>query len=238
VSGGEDLPLLGAAHLAILGGIGGTAWLLVWMGRRFPGTIRWARYSLAGFATIIGASWYLYRFFVERDPWRWNLPLELCDLALWIAIVALLTQRQRLGELAYYWGIPGAGMALLTPYLGVPFRSFFTVIFFAGHGFIVVAALYLVGTRQLRPGPRSWLFAWLAINALAAVDYWVDVRLGVDYMYLRERPPVTSLLSFMGGWPWYILGADAVAALLFLVLQWPFRKAPGRSSGEGAAVQS
>jgi uncharacterized membrane protein YwaF len=43
-------------------------------------------------------------------------------------------------------------------------------------------------------------------------------------MYLIHKPPIVSLFSIMGPWPWYILAADVFAALLFLALQWPFRQ--------------
>ena len=82
---------------------------------------------------------------------------------------------------------------------------------------------FLLGIGR-RPRPGSWLYASLLLNALAGFDFVVDRLLGANYMYLLRKPPIHSLLSVMGPWPWYILVADGFAAALFLVLGLPFRQ--------------
>jgi hypothetical integral membrane protein (TIGR02206 family) len=219
------VPLFGPIHLAILASVVLLGLVSAWMVRRKPVIGRPLRWVFAIVSSVLGLSWYLLRYTVLHSPLRWDLPLEVCDLALWITVVALIYPRQRLLELAYYWGLTGASMALVTPYLTAPLTSLSSMTFFAGHGMIVASVIFLLGTGQMRPSPGSWRFALLVLNGFALVDFCVDRWLGTNYMYLLRKPPITSLLSIMGSWPWYILAADALAAALFLGLQWPFRRA-------------
>ncbi len=213
----------GPAHLAILGLVAASGALAWWLPRRRPGPWRRTRWTLAGLSSALGGGWYVFRVVALHTSRRLALPLELCDAALWITVAALLWPRQRLLELAYYWGLPGASMALLTPYLVAPLLSVPSVTFLAGHALIIIAVLFLLGTGR-RPRPGSWLFALLALNAFAAFDYLTDRLLGANYMYLVHKPPIRSLLSVMGPWPWYILLGDAFTAALFFALNLPFRR--------------
>ncbi len=115
-------------------------------------------------------------------------------------------------------------MALLTPNLWEPFPSFGTVQFFVAHGLIVSGVLFLAWSGLARPRPRSVLRAMLALNVFAACVGAFDFIFKTDYMYLRAKPPNTSLLDVLGPWPWYIAAAEVVALAVFLLLYLPFRQ--------------
>src|SRR3989338_2982299 len=46
---------------------------------------------------------------------RARVPLQLCELALFVTVWALWRPRHRVSELAYFWGVTGSVQALLTP---------------------------------------------------------------------------------------------------------------------------
>ena len=46
-----------------------------------------------------------------------------------------------------------------------------------------------------------------------------DLITGGNYMYLREKPVHASLLSVMGGWPWYVAETAVLAIAMLLVLE-------------------
>jgi uncharacterized membrane protein YwaF len=68
----------------------------------------------------------------------------------------------------------------------------------------------------------------LGVNVLAALDGTLDWAFRSNYMYLRTKPGSTTLLDVLGPWPWYILAAEGVALVLFLLLYLPFRLTTAR----------
>lgn len=163
---------------------------------------------------------------------RASLPLALCDLALAVAAVACWWPSWQLGvELTYFWGLAGTLQAVVTPDLSVRFPDPEFFLFVAGHVGIVLAAVLLVVGLRRRPRPGSaWRVFAITAGYTAAVGV-VDAVTGGNYMYLRRLPGAASLLSVLGPWPWYLLGAAAVGGALFAVLALPFRRPPHGGAG-------
>jgi len=156
--------------------------------------------------------------------WQMLLPLHLCDAAMVLALVSLLWPRRGPVEILYFWAVAGSGLAMLTPDLPWGFPRWEFVVFFGLHGLVLVAAVVLVFGLGLRPRRGSPGRAFLATLALAAVAGTVDLLLGVNFMFLRRKPPTPTLLDHMGPWPVYIVVAAAVAFALFHLLALPFRR--------------
>jgi len=115
-------------------------------------------------------------------------------------------------------------MAVLTPDLLSSLLSASSINFFVRHGGVVMAILYLLWSRQLRPRPRSWRFAFLVLNLYAIAIALFDFLSGANYLYLRNKPASASLLDAMGAWPLYILSADLLALIIFIVMAVPFKQ--------------
>ena len=219
-----NVHLFGPAHLSILISVPVCAVGLAWINRRRPTAATWIRFTLAAVLVLNGLWWCWYRFSVLHLRAPQGLPFELCDISLWLTVFALVRLRQRTFELAYYWGLAGAGMAMLTPDLLAPLVSVSSINFFVRHGGTVMAILYLLWSRQLRPRPRSWRFAFLVLNLYAIAIALFDFLSGANYLYLRNKPASASLLDAMGAWPLYTLSADLLALVLFIVMAVPFRQ--------------
>jgi len=215
--------LFGPAHLAMLAAVLVLAGLLALVQRMVPSRSKTIRLSLA--VTILLDTIVYYGYLAWRGQLTFpdHLPMELCDASLFLIIVALFTLNKTIFDLAYYWALAGATMALLTPNLWEPFPSFGTVQFFVDHGLIVTGVLYLVWSKQARPRPGSIFRAMLVLNILAVFVGAFDYFFKTDYMYLRAKPQNASLLNFLGPWPWYILATEFVAFGLFVLLYLPFR---------------
>ena len=214
--------LTAAEHLGALAVIAAATVVLVIAARRRPGP--W----LGAFAVVLVVdelSWWVFLIAGGQIgiTLPYALPLQLCDVAIFIAAAALWTRNRLLVEVTYFWGLAGTIQALFTPDLPQHFPSYPYFQYYIAHGGVVAAALALV--VGLRLYPRRWAVVQVAAITVAyTVLVWaVDEVTGANYMYLRAKPPSPTLLDVLGPWPWYILVAGLIALVLFAILDAPFR---------------
>jgi hypothetical integral membrane protein (TIGR02206 family) len=214
--------LLAPEHIVALGVIAVAAAALVVAARRTQG--RWLT-VLAIVLVIDEVSWWVYLLGggVPGSKLAQSLPLQLCDVAIFIAAGALWTRNQLLIEVTYFWGIAGTLQALLTPDLPQHFPSYPYWQYYIAHGGVVAAALLLVVGMRLHP--RKWAVARVAALTVgyAAFVFVVDLVTSSDYMYLRAKPSSATLLDVLGPWPVYVLFASLIGVVLFAILDAPFR---------------
>ena len=186
----SNFQLFGFAHLAILCAVLLLAAVLALLQRRLP-----ARSKVLRLGFGIGAS---RRYFfggtgswpgIASSRFHAHLPIELCDLTLYLTLIALFTLSAAVFELAYYFALAGTAMALLTPDLWEPFPQLSTVQFFAAHGLVVAArSLPCLVAAGLGLAAGSVMRAMLALNVWAAFDGAFDWLFKTNYMYLRAKP--------------------------------------------------
>src|SRR2546427_4077211 len=214
--------LLAPEHVFALVAIALSTALVVVGARRRPGP--WLK-VLAAVLVVDEVSWWVFLLGGGQPGSQvaLSLPLQLCDVAIFIAAAALWTRQQLLSELTYFWGLAGTTQALLTPDLPQHFPSYPYFQYYIAHGGVVASALVLVIGFGLRP--RRWAMVRVAglTIAYAALVGAFDALTGANYMYLREKPQSASLLDVLGPWPWYVLAAGAVGLALLALLDAPFQ---------------
>lgn len=221
----NSLPLFGPVHLTIVAAVPAVAAALAIVAHRRPAARRPIRTTLGAFLLLNEIVWYVYQIHHGYLHFPGQLPLQLCDVAVWLAALSVLSRSAWSFDLVWYWGLAGAGMALLTPDLWTPFPSYLAIAFFLSHGGVVATILFLAWSGLARPRPGSVWRAFLALNAVAAAIGAFDAVFGTNYFYLRQRPSHASLLDLLGPWPIYILVAEPLVLLLFWILWLPFRRA-------------
>ncbi len=163
-----------------------------------------------------------YRTYILMEPVKDNLPLHLCGVSLYITAYALISGRQIFFELAYFWGLGGAIMALLSPGDIFYFPHLLNLIFYSSHGLIIIGVLFMVIVRKFRPDIFSLLRASVINAAYLLLVYPVNIILDTNYLFLRFKPKGDTLINHMGPWPVYIAGMLALGIASYIILYLPF----------------
>lgn len=201
------------------------------------------RYVFAVFIAVQQASIYIYYTVSGEWSMEVTLPLQLCDVSLFLAIAVLLTKRQVLSELLYFWGVGGATQAILTPDIGpYTFPHFVFYQFFVSHAVILLTCIYMISAEGFRPSRKSVPRTFLITNLYALLIFPVNLLTRGNYLFLSRKPEGGTLLDVLGPWPWYILSLEAVALLLFILLYLPFipgnRRTYGTGTGTGTNISA
>ena len=219
------MALFGPLHLSLIAAIIVVAVVFARLCRTRRVPLRPVRLAFGTALAANEAVWYAFRYSREGFRFPEGLPLQLCDVTLWVIVLACLTARERAIEFGYFAGLAGAGMAVLTPDLWEPFPSYPAIYFFVAHGLMVAGIAVLVWGRTvpLRPGAMHRAFAMLVGYAAFAGSF--NAIFGTNYMYLCRKPGGASLLDVFGPWPAYLLVGAAAGYALFWILSLPVRRA-------------
>src|SRR2546423_9694293 len=155
--------------------------------------------------------------------WEQVLPMQLCDWAMVVIIVAMWTRRPRWFEVAYFWGIGGTVQALLTPNLpyGFPDCRFFS--FFISHCGIIIGIVFLMLTYHLRPRAFSIVRVFLWTELYFIITLATDRFTGFNYGFLLHKPEAKSLPNILSDYrPLYLFEMHLLALAFFIVLYVPF----------------
>ena len=236
--GGIVCGVLAAEHVGAVAAIAAIATSLIASARLRPGG--WTKFAAATLAAILVAAelgWWIYLAATgaRGSDLATALPLQLCDVAIFVGAAALLLRTQLLVEVTYFWGLAGTIQALITPDLPQHFPSFPFFQYYTAHGGIVTAALFLVVGLGQWPRRDAILRVLALTVAYAAAVGAIDAATGANYLYLRSKPASGSLLDLLGPWPWYIASAAVIAIALLFVLDAPFRFLHGRMSNRRGA---
>jgi hypothetical integral membrane protein (TIGR02206 family) len=160
---------------------------------------------------------------IGAESWPHFLPLQLCDWAMFVIIVALWTGNRRWLEVAYFWGIGGTLQAIITPNLAFGFPDLHFISFFVAHSGIIIGIVFLMLVYGFRPSARGILrtFVWTEVYFIVA--FTVDLLTGINYGFLLHKPEAFSLLSYLSdSRPIYLLQFHTLAFVFFYVLYAPF----------------
>ncbi len=150
-----------------------------------------------------------------------NLSLQLFGVTIILLLIILLNKNEKLFEVAYFWGLGGASQAILTPdigALGFPHFRFFQ--FFLSHCLIIAIVIYMTVVEGLRPRKGSLKRVFIITNLYAIFVGLINYILGTNYLFISRKPDTASLLNLFG--PWYIIGVEIIAFILFFIVYLPF----------------
>ena len=158
-------------------------------------------------------------------PWIRLLPIHMCSLSVFFIGIFLLTNRRLFFEVAFFWGIGGGINALITPDVTMTFPDPKYVLFFLGHGLLMVNIGYACIALSNRPtfhSVKNGIF--FSLGALPFI-YIINLLLGppANYWYLGAKPTEgQSIMDFFPDPPLHIPLLVIIGAFLFLLIYSPY----------------
>ncbi|AOV07724.1 TIGR02206 family membrane protein [Sporosarcina ureilytica] len=176
--------------------------------------------------SLLATEWLYYVWMTITANWNvsHSLPLELCSISLYVAIVLLWTNHRKLYPFVFFAGVGGALQAIVTPDLELGFPHFRFFHFFYTHGGIILTAFFFTWIKGHRPTLKGIIQTIIAINAIAVLVYLINIIVNGNYMFLKIKPKNGSLLDYLGSYPWYLLSLEGIALITFLLMWLLFRR--------------
>ncbi|WP_026584897.1 YwaF family protein [Bacillus sp. J33] len=212
-----------ASHILMIVLFAAVSGLLYFLRVRLRQIDCWIRGTMFFLLFVLELFYHIWLFKGGHWDLSYTLPLHLCSISLILCLVLLATKSRTVFQIVYFIGIIGAMMSISTPeiFLGFPHFRYFQ--FFITHNLIILTCLYFVFVHQYRPTGKGLLKSFLFLNISASAAFLANKLTGGNYMFLSYKPNSTSLLDYLGPYPYYILVLEAVASFLFLLLLAPFQ---------------
>lgn len=185
------------------------------------------KYKFAQFSAIvillIKIAELSYRHIYVGEPIYSLLPLHMCNLTLIIAILTMLTKSQKLFQLTYFWCL-GALFAVITPDIKYSFPHPLTLSFYITHFYLLFAAIYGILFFNFKPTFKGWVNSFITLNIFAFIIFFINKKLGTNYLYVNRIPNFSSPLDYFGQWPYYIIVVEIIYLILTYGIYYPFRR--------------
>lgn len=217
----ETFTLFSTEHFWFIGG-GFLGILALTMVSAFLPKYKFAQFS-AIVILLIKLAELSYRHIYVGEPIYSLLPLHMCNLTLIIAILTMLTKSQKLFQLTYYWCL-GALFAVITPDIKYSFPHPLTLSFYITHFYLLFAAVYGILFFNFKPTFKGLVNAFITLNIFAFVIFFINKKLGTNYLYVNRIPNFSSPLDYFGQWPYYIIVVEVIYLILTYGIYYPFRR--------------
>ena len=217
----ETFTLFSTEHFWFIGG-GFLGILALTMVSAFLPKYKFAQFS-AIVILLIKIAELSYRHIYVGEPIYSLLPLHMCNLTLIIAILTMLTKSQKLFQLTYYWCL-GALFAVITPDIKYSFPHPLTLSFYITHFYLLFAAIYGILFFNFKPTFKGWVNSFITLNIFAFIIFFINKKLGTNYLYVNRIPNFSSPLDYFGQWPYYIIIVEIIYLILTYGIYYPFRR--------------
>lgn len=220
----ESFVLFGTAHnLALILFLGLWIWFPKHVKNAFP---RQKQESIGLWLSIIVASpyiiWVILELLAGTFDLKLHLPFHLCRFANLALPFVMVYRNQFWFEIIFFFGLSGMFQASITHDIIHGFPHFHFLRFFIGHSGQVLAIIYLVVVFELKPRINGILNAMIGLNVFLLIAFIANTFFDSNYFWIRSKPPVPSLLDYLGDWPWYLVWAEGIALIHFIVVFVPF----------------
>ncbi|HPK09978.1 MAG TPA: TIGR02206 family membrane protein [Saprospiraceae bacterium] len=152
-----------------------------------------------------------------------DLPLHLCNLMPFFMLYVVYTKNRFWWSIFFFWIMAGTLQSLFTPTLTEYMPHYEAIRYWIVHSGLPLLAIYGYYIYGWQPTMKDALISGIALNILALIMYPINLLLGSNYVYLNGKPPGTTLYSYLGPWPYYIISLEFVWIIMFSLLVLIFR---------------
>lgn len=219
----QDFSLFGSQHLIMLAVLVLLSiFLPVWAKKSWKESYKIRFHRILAMTISFWAAAYVFILLALGDfNYKTDLPFDICNLS-GIALPFLMwNPKKRIHDVLYFWILAGTLQAIVTPHLYNGFPNFIFIKYWWVHGGLVISAIYSTIVFDLKPDFKSLLKSFLALQGYVAFIFLINTILGSNYVYVMRKPPTTSALDFLSPWPWYLLEAEVLAFILFVIVLLP-----------------
>src|SRR5688572_17446651 len=196
--------------------------VVIWFGLNVKAKSKfWIGFGIAAIALAIVIFDSIYRLTTNTYDVMKDLPFFLCDFVVIILPFVIWFQNRKWIGILYFWVVAGTLQALLTPELAEGFPEYEFFRYFIVHGGIVAAVIYYIIVYKIKINWRDFWNAVLYAQFFLIAVHLINILLRSNYSYTVRKPTSRTILDFMGDWPWYILFAEILMIILFLMLMIP-----------------
>jgi hypothetical integral membrane protein (TIGR02206 family) len=218
-----EFTLFGKEHLLWLGlGTISTFWLL----RKALKGDDTIKSRLTNWLSFITPMVYLVPtlFIAPLSGWDLNLiiPLHLCYFLTLMSPWLLRTRNHRFYAVSYFWVMAGCSQSLITPDVSGEFPSLISIRYWLSHTALLQCFLFAAVVYKMRPRMNDIWKSLLWFNVYLVIVGLLNYPLDTNFLYLREKPPVPTMLDHLGEFPWFLLTGQIVALALFFIVYLPY----------------
>lgn len=162
--------------------------------------------------------------YIFGEPWKTALPFHLCDFSALSIAAYLITQKKAFFNFAFFWGISGAGMSILTPNAVYAFPAVDYLANQYGHTLILLGISVSMIVLKQRPYSKDIFiifgFTTLLLPLLYGLNYMLQAP--ANYWYLLEKPYGSNLMTPLPEAPFHMLYLYPIALVFLLLIYSPY----------------
>ena len=179
------------------------------------------RYSII-FLLLINQAMDFYREGILSNRWEEGLPLHLCDFSTMAIILYFFTQKRDFFIFAFFFGIAGGGMSILTPdtVYGFPYVGYIQSQI--GHTMILMGVTYVMTIDKHRPYLSDVPKALFYASMLLILTYLMNYLLDTNYWFLSEKPIGNNITLLMRSEPFHIIDLYIAAIIICYMMYLPY----------------
>ena len=176
------------------------------------------------FFILINQGMDLYREGYVSGNWKLGLPLHLCDFSSFSILIYLLTKKREFFLFAFFFGIAGGGMSIITPDVKYGFPYIPYIQNQIGHMMIILGVTYAMILDNQRPHLKDVHRVLIFGTFLLGVMYVVNYLLGApaNYWFLMEKPIGDNVTAFMRPAPFHMIDIYLLAIIVCYLIYLPY----------------